>query len=123
MDTEALDRMDEEADGVIAHWSFAALGAKVLPPHFDMLAVWGVFAVVGARIGSFYGVQMSRPVLRDLGVAVANGIGGVLAAYYVGWGFLKYIPGVNVWIALLVQPPVVGAVAYAAGHVFKLYYH
>jgi hypothetical protein len=30
---------------------------------------------------------------------------------------------VNVWVALLVQPPVVGAVAYAAGHAFKQYYH
>jgi hypothetical protein len=88
-----------------------------------MVAVGGVFAGMGARIGSAYGVQVSAPVLKEMGVAVAKGIGGVLAASFVGTGLLKYVPGVNLWVALLVQPPMVAAVAYAAGRVFKLYYH
>jgi hypothetical protein len=123
MDTEALQAMDEQADKIIGRWSFAALGANILPPPFDMIAVGSVFAGMGSRIASIYGVQINRTVLRDLGVAIAKGCGAVLAGYYVGTGLLKYIPGMNVWVALLVQPPVVGAVAYAAGHAFKQYYH
>jgi len=123
MDTETLQRMDEQADRIIGHWSFAALGANILPPPFDMFAVGTVFASMGGHIARIYGVQMSRSVLRDLGVAIAKGMGGVLTAFYVGTGLLKYVPGVNVWVALLVQPPVVGAIAYAAGHAFKQYYH
>src|SRR5262245_43327237 len=123
MDVKSLQAMDEQADKVIAHWSFAALGANILPPPLDMLAVGSVFATMGARIASIDGIHVSRAALRNIGLAVAKGLGGVLAGYYVGTGLLKYVPGVNVWVAVLVQPPVVGAVAYAAGQAFKQYYH
>ena len=119
MNPEALGAMDEKADQIIARWSFAALAVNLAPPPFDVVAVGAVFAKMGQRLASIYGVQMNRTVLRDLGVAIASGTGTVFAGYYVGTGLMKYIPGVNIWIALLVQPPVVGALAYASGHTFK----
>jgi uncharacterized protein (DUF697 family) len=122
MDTETLQEMDKQADKIIGRWSFAALGANVLPPPLDMVVVGAVFASMGRHIAKIYGVPMTRLLLRDLGVAIAKGISGVLAGY-VGMGLLKWVPGVNIWVAVLVQPPLVGAVAYAAGHAFKQYYH
>lgn len=122
MDAEIVEAMNNRADKVIAGWSFVALGANLLPPPFDMVVVGGVFAGMGSHIADAYDVKISPKVLRNLGVALAQGVGAVLAGYYVSSGLLKFVPGVNVWVALLIQPPVVGAVSYAAGHAFKQYY-
>jgi hypothetical protein len=32
------------------------------------------------------------------------------------------MPGVNIWVALLAQPPIVAAIAYSVGCYFKAYY-
>jgi len=56
-------------------------------------------------------------------MSMAKGIGGVLAASYVGTGLLKHDPGVNIWVALLIQPPMVAAVSYSVESAFKQYFH
>lgn len=114
--------MDEKADEIISGWTFGALAANLLPPPFDTLAVGAVFAKLGASIGKVYGVTLNWETLMDMGKAIAAGVGSVATASYVGTGLLKYIPGVNIWIALLVQPPMVAALANAAGNSFKDYY-
>ncbi len=114
--------MDEKADEIISGWTFGALAANLLPPPFDTIAVGAVFAKLGAAIGEVYGVNLSWDTLVDMGKAIATGVGSVGTASYVGTGLLKYVPGVNIWVALLVQPPMVAAVAYAAGNSFKDYY-
>ena len=120
---EELQEMDKQADKVIANWSFRALAANLLPPPFDIIVVGTVFAKMGARLGEIYEVRVSWSILKSIGKAIATGIGAVVAGGYVGTGLLKYIPGVNIWVALLVQPPMIAAVAFAAGKVFKQYYH
>jgi uncharacterized protein (DUF697 family) len=122
MDEMTLQTMDEQADKIIANWSLAALAGNLLPPPFDMAAVSAVFARMGSRLSHVYGVQMRWPVLKNLGKAIGQGIGAVLTASYFGTSMFKYVPGVNIWVALLVQPPMVGAVTYASGHAFKEYY-
>lgn len=119
---EEVQQMDAKADKIIAGWSFGALAANLLPPPFDTMAVGAVFAKLGAALGSVYGVTLSWDALVDIGKAIATGIGGVVTASWVGTGLFKYIPGVNLWVALLIQPPMVAALAYAAGNVFKEYY-
>jgi len=103
---EKVRQMDEKADAVIAGWSLGAFAANLLPPPFDTMAIGAVFAKLGA----------------DIGKVIGTGVGGVAAASYVGTGLLKWIPGVNVWVALLIQPPIVAAISYAAGNTFKNYY-
>lgn len=120
---QELQRMDEEADKIIAGWSFGALVANLLPPPFDYIAVGASFARMGVSLGEVYEITVSMSVLKSLGKAIAKGVGGVIGASYVGTGLLKYVPGLNIWVALLVQPPLVAAVAYSAGHAFKEYYH
>ena len=123
MDKNELRKMDQQADEVIANWSLAALAGNLLPPPFDMLVVGTTFAKMGARLAEIYGVKVSWPVLKSIGMSIAKGAGTVLTASYIGTGLLKYVPGVNVWVALLVQPPIVGAVAYSTGNAFKKYFH
>jgi len=122
MSDEKLQEMDDEADSVIGSWTFGALAANLLPPPFDYIAVGAVFARMGARLGEVYHVNISWNILKSIGRSIAKGIGSVLAASYIGTGLLKYVPGVNVWVALFVQPPMVAAVAYSAGKAFKQYY-
>lgn len=119
---EDVKLMDEQADALIAGWSFGAFAANLLPPPFDTLAVATVFAKLGAAIGEVYGVKLSWDTLMDMSKAISTGVGSVIAAAWVGTSLFKYIPGVNLWVALLVQPPIVAALAYAAGNSFKDYY-
>jgi uncharacterized protein (DUF697 family) len=117
-----LAALDREADKVIATWSAGALGANLLPPPFDSLAVSSVFAGMGARLSDIYGVDVDVKVIKNLGRSMAKGMGAVLTASYIGTGLFKYVPGVNIWVALLIQPPIVAAVAYSVGNAFKRYF-
>jgi len=117
-----LSQMDEQADKIIAGWSFGALAANLLPPPFDMIAVSAVFAKLGRAIGKVYGISLSWNVLVDLSKSIMKAISAVAAAAYVGTSLFKYVPGVNLWVALLIQPPIVGAIAYTVGNAFKKYY-
>jgi uncharacterized protein (DUF697 family) len=123
MDRKKLEMMDVEADKAIAGWSFGALTANLLPPPFDMMAVGTVFAKMGARLAEIYEVKVSWPILKSLGISIAKGIGAVAGASYIGTSLFKYVPGVNFWVALLIQPPIVAAIAWAAGSAFKEYFH
>jgi uncharacterized protein (DUF697 family) len=117
-----LESMDKIANKAIAGWSFGALAANLLPPPFDMIAVGTVFAKLGTRIGEIYGVTVNWDVIKNIGLSMAKGIGVVIGAGYVGTGLLKYVPGVNLAVALLIQPPMVAAVSVSVGNAFKKYY-
>src|SRR5262249_45781645 len=106
--------MDQQADRTIANWSFAGLAANLFPPPFDYMAVGAVFARMGMRLADIYEVETTWATVRTLGAAIATGCGSVLAAFYVATEWMKWVPGINLWIGLLVQPPVVAAIAYAA---------
>jgi uncharacterized protein (DUF697 family) len=115
--------MDEEANVVIKKWTFGGLVANLLPPPLDSVAVAGAFARMGVRLGDVYGVPMTIGELKPIGKAMAKGVGTVTIGGKVGTDLLKFVPGVNIWVALLIQPPIVAAVAYSVGHAFKQYYH
>jgi uncharacterized protein (DUF697 family) len=114
--------MDALADAAIIKWSFGALSANLLPPPFDIMAVGGMFASMGLRLGRIYDVDVSWRDLKLIGAAIAKGVGAVMLAFHIGSGLVKFVPGVNIWVALLIQPPIVAAVAHSAGHAFKEYY-
>ncbi len=120
---QTLTTMDQRADKIIAGWTFGAVAANLLPPPFDYLAVGAAFARMGSKLGEVYDISISWAVLKSIGKAIAKGVSGVVAGSYIGTGLLKYVPGVNLWVALLIQPPIVGAIAYSAGKAFKEYYH
>ena len=122
-DAEArLAAMDRQADRVIAGWTFGGLAANLLPPPFDMIAVSAAFARMGQRLARVYDVEITARELWPLAKAMVKGITGVALAAHIGTGIFKYVPGVNLWVALLIQPPIVAAIAYSAGSSFKAYY-
>ena len=123
VDKQILQEMDKKADKIIKGWTFGALVANLLPPPFDYMAVGASFAKMEVSLGEIYEIPISTDVLKSIGNAIAKGVGIVAGASYVGSGLFKYIPGVNLYVALLVQPPIVAAIAYSAGKAFKDYYH
>ena len=62
-----------------------------------------------------------KTTLKSCSLPSIPAITGSVASQ-IGTGLLKLIPGVNIWVALLIQPPIVAAVAYSAGSAFKEYY-
>jgi uncharacterized protein (DUF697 family) len=119
---EELNEMDESADFEIKGWSLLSLVGNLAPPPFDTIAVGACFAGLGADLAKVYDVEVEWDQLKLLGKSMAKGIGAVVAAGYFGSGLLKWIPGLNIWVALLVQPPIVAAVTYSVGNAFKRYY-
>lgn len=117
-----LQKMNEAADKIIRNWSFGALLANLLPPPFDSIAVASAFAKMGQEISKAYEVQVTWEKLKQLGKSMFKGIGAVAAASYIGTGLFKYIPGVNVVVALLIQPPIVGMISYTVGQGYKKYF-
>jgi hypothetical protein len=114
--------MDRQADRVIAKWTFGGLAANLLPPPFDVMAVSAAFVRMGQRLARVYEVEVTARELKPLTKAMAKGIGSVALAAKIGTDLFKYVPGVNVWVALLIQPPIVAAIAYSVGSSFKAYY-
>lgn len=119
---EQLKRMGEKADIIIIGWSFGALAGNLLPPPFDYMAVGTSIAKMGWEIAKVYEVDLTWGEIKRIGMILAKGLGAVSTASYIGTGLLKYVPGVNVWVALLMQPPIVGAMSYAAGQSYKKYF-
>lgn len=120
---DRLAQMDKQADIVINKWTFGGLVANLLPPPLDAVAVAAAFARMGVRLGQVYGDQVSLHELKPIGKAMAKGVGTVTIAGKIGTDVFKYVPGVNIWVALLIQPPIVAAIAHSVGHAFKQYYH
>lgn len=117
-----LEAMDRQADRVIATWTVGGLVANLLPPPFDVVAVSAAFVRMGQRLARVYEVDITARELKPLAKAMTKGITGVALASHIGTGVFKYVPGVNVWVALLIQPPIVAAIAYSVGSSFKAYY-
>lgn len=117
-----LNTMNEKADKVIATSSLGSLAGNLLPPPFDSMAVGAAIARMGIEIAKAYEVEVTWDEMKRIGMILAKGLGAVATASYIGTGLFKYVPGVNVWVALLVQPPIVGAMTYAAGQSYKQYF-
>jgi uncharacterized protein (DUF697 family) len=117
-----LAAMDRQANRVIATWSAGGLVANLLPPPFDAVAVSATFIRMGQQLARIYEVEITSKELKPLVKAMIKGITGVALAAHIGTGLFKYVPVVNIWVALLIQPPIVAAIAYSVGSSFKDYY-
>jgi uncharacterized protein (DUF697 family)/energy-coupling factor transporter ATP-binding protein EcfA2 len=120
---EKLRKSDEAADRIAKRFSWGAGAANLLPPPLDVMAVGSTFALMGRQIATAYGVKIDRQVLRTAGISMAGGMTGVVG---VGWGgteLIKAVPGMSVWVGLLIQPPIVAAIAYAVAATWKYYFH
>ena len=121
--SKSLVEMDREADKIIAGWTFGSFVGNLLPPPFDSIAVASVLAKMGHAIGIVYGIPISMGELKHMAKAMWSGVGACMLATKVGSDLFKWVPGVNLAVALLIQPPIVAAISWAVGNSFKKYFH
>jgi uncharacterized protein (DUF697 family) len=114
--------LDRRADWIIRKYSVVTGAWNVLPPPFDLMGVAGTFSKMATELAGVYQVMMPGARARQIGWAMASGTASVLGVTYVGSRLLKLVPGAGVALSLLVQAPVVAAVAYASGEVLKDYF-
>lgn len=118
-----IEIMDKEADKVILKWSAGGLIGNLAPPPFDSIAVVSAMAKMGYDIAIIYeDVEFTKDEAWQLAKLVLKAMRSVGFAAKLGTNLLKYIPGVNVWVALFVQPPIVAAMSYTTGQSYKKYY-
>lgn len=118
----SIEEKRKQANKVIAGWSVGSLVGNLLPPPFDLMCVAGAYAKMGWEIAKVYGVVIDFDELRRIAKVMLKGILAVGAAAHIGTGIFKWVPGVNVAVALLIQPPIVAATSYAVGQGYKQYF-
>ena len=122
-DENRLEAMDAYADRVISNWSVGAVAANILPRRFSDRALENVFNKVVMDLSNVYERQENLPGSQEI-VKMTHELIQVCKA---GQGskndYLKYVPGVNIWMALVIETEVVTAMTESVGNAFKQYFH
>jgi uncharacterized protein (DUF697 family) len=114
--------LDRRADWIIRKYSVVTGAWNVLPPPLDLMGAAGTFSKMATELAGVYQVMMPGARARQIGWAMASGTASVLGVTYVGSRLLKLVPGAGPALSLLVQAPIVAAVAFTAGEVLKDYF-
>jgi uncharacterized protein (DUF697 family) len=114
--------LDRRADWIIRKYSLVTGAWNVLPTPLDLMGVAGTFSKMTTELAGVYQVVVPGPRARQIGWALAGGTASVLGVAYAGTRLLKWIPGAGTALSLLIQAPIVAAVAYTAGEVLKDYF-
>jgi uncharacterized protein (DUF697 family) len=117
-DWEDLDR---KANLIIARYTVISAASNILPFGLDVAAVTLAFTKLTTELAGVYQVIVSNKRARQMGWAIATTTGTVLGAAYAGSRLAKFIPG-GYFFGVLVQAPIVTAVAWAAGDTLKGYF-
>jgi hypothetical protein len=104
----ALAVLNKQADRIISPTPLAVGSAVLLPAPYDGLHVAGIFVKMGYELSCTFGLPTDWTVLREISVAMADGMTTVFA---------------DAWSAILSQRDHIIAIAYAVGHCFKEYYN
>jgi uncharacterized protein (DUF697 family) len=116
------DELDRKADFIVAGYAVVSAAWNILPPPLDVMGVTATFAKMATELAGVYQVIVSTKRARQIGWAIATTTASVLGVAYAGSRLVKLIPGAGWLLSLLLQGPVVGAVAWAAGDVLKDYF-
>ncbi len=116
------EELDKKADGIVARYALVSGAWNVLPPPLDMMGVAATFSKMVTELAGVYQVIVSSSRARQMGWAIASTTASVLGIAFAGSRLVRLIPGGG-WVASLVlQAPLVGAVAWAAGDALKDYF-
>jgi uncharacterized protein (DUF697 family) len=115
------DELDRKANLIIARYTVISTASNILPFGLDIIAVTATFTKLSTELAGVYQVIVSNKRARQMGWAIATTTGTVLGAAYAGSRVAKLIPG-GYFFGVLVQAPIVGAVAWAAGDALKGYF-
>jgi uncharacterized protein (DUF697 family) len=117
-DWEDLDR---KADLIVARYAVVSAAWNVLPPPADVIGVTATFSKMTTELAGVYQVIVSSKRARQMGWAIATTTASVLGITYAGSRLVRLIPG-GYLPSLLIQAPIIGAVAWAAGDALKGYF-
>jgi uncharacterized protein (DUF697 family) len=117
-DWEDLDR---KADLIVARYAVVSAAWNVLPPPADVIGVTATFTKMTTELAGVYQVIVSSKRARQMGWAIATTTASVLGITYAGSRLVRLIPG-GYLPSLLIQAPIIGAVAWAAGDALKGYF-
>jgi len=106
----------------VAQYAVVSAAWNVLPPPLDVMGVTATFAKMTTELSGVYQVNVSAKRSRQIGWAIATTTASVLGVAYAGSRLVRFIPGGGWLASLLLQAPVVGAVAWAAGDALKGYF-
>ncbi len=115
------DELDRKADMIVARYAVVSAIWNVLPTPLDVMGVAATFSKMTTELAGVYQVIVSSKRSREMGWAIATTTASVLGIAYAGSRLMKYLPG-GYLASLLVQAPIVGAVAWAAGDALKDYF-
>jgi uncharacterized protein (DUF697 family) len=115
------DDIDRKANVIVARYAIVSAASNILPFGLDVVAVTAAFTKMTTELAGVYQVIVSNKRARQMGWAIATTTGTVLGAAYAGSRLAKFIPG-GYFFGVLVQAPIVGAVAWAAGDTLKGYF-
>ncbi len=116
------EEMDSKANAVIMRYALVSGAWNILPPPLDMMGVVGTFAKMATELAGVYQVIVSSTRARQMGWAIATSTASVLGVAYAGSKLVGLIPVGGMLASLLLQAPIVGAVAWAAGDALKQYF-
>jgi uncharacterized protein (DUF697 family) len=116
------EELDRKANGIIARYAVVSGAWNIAPPPLDMMGVTATFAKMATELAGVYQVIVSNSRARQMGWAIATSMASVLGVTYAGSRLVRLIPGGGLIAALLIQAPIVGAVAWAAGDALKDYF-
>lgn len=116
------DELDRKANGVIMRYALVSGAWNILPPPLDLMGVTATFAKMATELAGVYQVMVSSARARQMGWAISTSTASVLGVAYAGSRLVRLIPGGGLVASLLLQAPVVGAVAWAAGDALKQYF-
>ncbi|GAB4456115.1 MAG: hypothetical protein OHK0029_13510 [Armatimonadaceae bacterium] len=116
------EELDRKADLIVAQYAVVSAAWNILPPPLDVMGVTATFAKMSTELAGVYQVIVSNKRARQIGWAIATTTASVLGITFAGSRLVRFIPGGGWLAALLLQAPVVGAVAWAAGDALKGYF-
>lgn len=116
------DDIDRKADLIVARYAVVSAVWNVLPPPLDVMGVTATFAKMTTELAGVYQVIVSSKRARQMGWAIATTTASVLGIAFAGSRLVRFIPGGGWLASLLLQAPVIGAVAWAAGDALKGYF-
>lgn len=116
------EELDRRANAIVARYAVVSGAWNVLPSPLDLMGVTATFAKMATELAGVYQVIVSSSRARQMGWAIATTTSSVLGVAFAGSKLVKFIPGGGWLASLLLQAPIVGAVAWAAGDALKDYF-
>lgn len=116
------EELDHRANAIVAKYALVSGAWNVLPSPLDLMGVTATFAKMATELAGVYQVIVSNSRARQMGWAIATTTSSVMGIAFAGSKLVKFIPGGGWLASLLLQAPIVGAVAWAAGDALKEYF-